>query len=382
MEPLDEVLHFDAVTSDPETAAASDADSMPTWAVYEEATDTAIQTGNFTKRTSLDGQYRGTVTLSAANGFEVGKYYFLYGFATVNSVAGKGLLKSFRVGPAESSAGVPKVDVSHWAGTTTTTNDIALKTTLAKTTHITGFNDLDAGGVRTAVGLGSANLDTQLGDIPTVSEFNARTLVAADYFVVSDYTAPLDAEGIRTAVGLGSANLDTQLADLPTVSEFNARTLLAAAYGTAANQVTIINYIDTEVAAVLAAVDTEVAAIKAKTDNLPASPAASGDIPSASTVASQVRTELGTELARIDVGIGTRATPADVNAQMLDVVTVDTLVAGVTFAEALRRQGAMLSGVVSNAGTANETFKDYAESVNTIVVTVDASGNRTAVAYN
>ena len=49
---------------------------------------------------------------------------------------------------------------------------------------------LDAAGVRSAVGLASADLDTQLADIPTVAEFEARTIVAADYFVVSDYTAP------------------------------------------------------------------------------------------------------------------------------------------------------------------------------------------------
>ena len=46
----------------------------------------------------------------------------------------------------------------------------------------TNLNDLDAAGIRTAVGLASANLDTQLADIPTVAEFNARTLVAASYF--------------------------------------------------------------------------------------------------------------------------------------------------------------------------------------------------------
>lgn len=57
---------------------------------------------------------------------------------------------------------------------------------------------------------------------------------------------------------------------------------------TAANQTTIIGYLDTEVAAILAAVDTEVAAIKAKTDNLPASPAATGDIPSAASIADAV----------------------------------------------------------------------------------------------
>jgi hypothetical protein len=60
----------------------------------------------------------------------------------------------------------------------------------------------------------------------------------------------LAAADIRSAVGLASANLDTQLT-------------------------TIDDFLDTEVAAILAAVDT-VAAIKAKTDNLPASPAAVG----------------------------------------------------------------------------------------------------------
>lgn len=48
------------------------------------------------------------------------------------------------------------------------------------------------------------------------------------------------------------------------------------------------DYVDTEMAAVLAAVDTEVAAIKSKTDNLPAAPAATGDIPSAATIADAV----------------------------------------------------------------------------------------------
>lgn len=48
------------------------------------------------------------------------------------------------------------------------------------------------------------------------------------------------------------------------------------ALGTLANQQTIAGYLDTEIAAILAAVDTEIAAIKDKTDNLPASPAAVG----------------------------------------------------------------------------------------------------------
>ncbi|TIS18418.1 MAG: hypothetical protein E5X11_30475, partial [Mesorhizobium sp.] len=38
---------------------------------------------------------------------------------------------------------------------------------LAKGTGVTGFNDLDAPGVRAAVGMASANLDTQLSTLAT-----------------------------------------------------------------------------------------------------------------------------------------------------------------------------------------------------------------------
>lgn len=46
----------------------------------------------------------------------------------------------------------------------------------------------------------------------------------------ASYTAPLDAAGTRNALGLSSANLDTQLGDIPTVAEFNARTIVSANY--------------------------------------------------------------------------------------------------------------------------------------------------------
>ena len=73
---------------------------------------------------------------------------------------------------------------------------------------------LTAAGVRT-------ELATELGRIDvTLSSRLAST----------SYTAPLSASDTRTALGLASANLDTQLADLPTVAEFEARTLAAAGY--------------------------------------------------------------------------------------------------------------------------------------------------------
>lgn len=106
--PLDEVLYFDAITSTPSTGAAVDADSTPTFACYEEGTDTDIGVGgNMTKRTSLTGNYRGTFTLSAANGFEVGKWYSVVVSAVVGGVTGKAVVKNFRLVAAEATAGYP-----------------------------------------------------------------------------------------------------------------------------------------------------------------------------------------------------------------------------------------------------------------------------------
>jgi hypothetical protein len=47
---------------------------------------------------------------------------------------------------------------------------------LSKGSGVTGFNDLDAAGVRSAVGLASANLDTQIDALPTATE-NADALL-------------------------------------------------------------------------------------------------------------------------------------------------------------------------------------------------------------
>ena len=58
-------------------------------------------------------------------------------------------------------------NVTKWAGTTTTTGDIALKTSLAKTTHITGFNDLSTAQVNT-------ECDTALADVGVTTTVTGR----------------------------------------------------------------------------------------------------------------------------------------------------------------------------------------------------------------
>jgi hypothetical protein len=123
----------------------------------------------------------------------------------------------------------------------------------------TGFSTLDAAGVRTAVGLAAANLDTQLGDIPTVSEFEARTLVAADYF-----DPATDAVANVTLVATCTNNTDMRGTN-------NASTHDAAAVVTALGTGSGLTSLAT--AATLAAVDGKADVIQAKTDNLPSDPA-------------------------------------------------------------------------------------------------------------
>lgn len=79
-------------------------------------------------------------------------------------------------------------------------------------------------------------------------------------------TEPLDAAGVRTAVGLASANLDTQIAAVSTKTA-NLPSDPADASDIAASFSTV----NSTLATIAGYIDTEVAAIKAKTDALPGS---------------------------------------------------------------------------------------------------------------
>lgn len=130
-----------------------------------------------------------------------------------------------------------------------------------------------------ATGAGSGTFDETTDSQEAIRDRGDSAWTTATGF------STLDAAGVRSAVGLASANLDTQLSAIAGYIDTEVAAILTK-IGTpsadlAADIAAIYAKVDTEVAAILAAVDTEVAAIKAKTDNLPAAPAAVGDIPTA-----------------------------------------------------------------------------------------------------
>ena len=174
--------------------------------------------------------------------------------------------------------------------------DVATSTRLASASYTA---PLDAAGTRSAVGLASANLDTQLGAIDDyldteIAAIKAKTdNLPASPAATSDIPtagAVADAvwdEAIAGHAGAGStgealaaagAAGDPWITALPGAysagqAGYIVGTALDATISSRASQAsvdTLDNY-----------VDTEVAAIKAKTDLIPASPAAVSDIPTA-----------------------------------------------------------------------------------------------------
>lgn len=88
---IDQVIVFAVNTHDPDPAGtgdAIDADSAPTYRVYEQETGTPILTGSMAKLDDSNtlGFYSEALTLSAANGFEVDKCYTVRVLAIVDTV--------------------------------------------------------------------------------------------------------------------------------------------------------------------------------------------------------------------------------------------------------------------------------------------------------
>jgi len=206
--------------------------------------------------------------------------------------------------------------------------DVITSTALAASavTEIqSGLSTLDAAGIRTAVGLASANLDTQLDALPTAAE-NADAVwdedatahqtqgtfgqaigdpgadadsiwalantnldaTVSSRLASASYTAPLDAAGTATAVWNAATATYGSAGSYGLLIETNLDAA-SSTLATAANLATVAGYLDTEIAAILAdtnelqvdwvdggRLDLLIDAIKAKTDNLPASPAAVG----------------------------------------------------------------------------------------------------------
>ena len=285
----------------------------------------------------------------------------------------------------------------------------------------TGFSTLDAAGVRAAVGLASANLDTQLTAIDDAVDTEVAAIytrlgapagasIAADIAGISAGSG-LDAAGVRAAIGLATANLDTQLAAIDDlvdteVAAIKAKTdyLPSATAGAAgglfiagANAATTVDItgnitgnLSGTVGSVTGAVGSVTGAVGSVTGAV-GSVAANGitdtsiatDAINAAAVKADAVTKIQNGLATptnitaaagIALSAGERTTLANAILDLADGATTNY-----TLREALEVMLAVLAGKLSGAATATITIRDVNDTKNVVVATTDASGNRTAV---
>jgi len=95
--------HFN--TQNPGTGNDSDADSLPTYRVYEDGEDTSLATGTAAKRDDANttGYYTVRAQIVAATGYEVGKGYNVRVQTIVGGVTRSMVVGQFRVVPADTA---------------------------------------------------------------------------------------------------------------------------------------------------------------------------------------------------------------------------------------------------------------------------------------
>lgn len=95
---LNSTLTFTTCVHDPSTGGLIDADSLPSYRIYEEGISTAILSGQMNRFDNgfTQGFYEKTIVCSAANGFAGGKIYSIYISGAVAGILG-GISFGFRV---------------------------------------------------------------------------------------------------------------------------------------------------------------------------------------------------------------------------------------------------------------------------------------------
>lgn len=248
---IDDLLTFPANTHTAATGAATDADAPPDYRVYEDETATPILTGSMALLDSANtvGFYSEQITLSAANGFEVGKSYTIYITATVATVVGT-MSHTFQVEAAPATASAvatlqTSVDDLPTNAELATSQAAADDATLAA---IAALNNLSAAQVNAevdtaitdaalATAANLATVDTVVDAIKVVTD--ALTSAAATKLALSAGTIVV---GAAIAGTLSTTAMTTNLTEA-TNDHFNGRIIIWTA-GVLINQATDITDYD------------------------------------------------------------------------------------------------------------------------------------------
>lgn len=161
---------------------------------------------------------------------------------------------------------------------------VSSRATQTSVDTVDDFLDTEIADIRNRLpaALVSGRIDASVGamanDVVTAAAIapdaiGSSELAASAVTEIQTGLSTLDAAGIRGAVGLASANLDTQL------SGINSKTTnLPTDPADASDVAGAFSAVNATLATIAGYLDTEIGAIKAKTDNLPSDPADASDI--------------------------------------------------------------------------------------------------------
>lgn len=178
---------------------------------------------------------------------------------------------------------------------------------------------------------GRVDVGKVAGTAQTARDLGAQLdATVSSRLAAASYTAPLDAAGTRSAVGLASANLDTQLAALPTAAEVRAEidtnsVGLAAIYART-DVATSTRLAGSTYVAPLDATATQAAAAAALTayDPPTRTEATSDKDAILARLGSPANADLAADIAAVLASIALRATPAQVATEIADALRADS----------------------------------------------------------
>jgi hypothetical protein len=210
---IDDLLTFTVTTHTFATGALTDADAPPDYRIYEDETGTAILTGTMAKLddASTTGHYSEQVTLSAANGFEVGKSYSVYITAAVSSVTG-GAVRNFQVEAAGATA----------AAIAALNNLSAAQVNAEVDTALSDYDGPTNAELATALGTADDATLSAIAALNNLSSAQAQTAAAA---ALTAYDPPTHAE---LTSGLAAAD-DAVLAAIAALNNLSSAGAQAAA---------------------------------------------------------------------------------------------------------------------------------------------------------
>ncbi len=106
------------------------------------------------------------------------------------------------------------------------------------------------------------------------------------------------------------------------------------------------------------------------------------DIPAMWVIDRAGTEKLDTGITLADDAITAASLKADAITEITDDIFAEVIENSLSYKQVIQVMAAVLAGKVTGGATGTITFKDLADAVNRVVMTVDASGNRSAVQTN